>query len=61
MDDEAIDAEYSAAKDEFERAEAALARARSRLNQAAHEACKAFDRRCAEARARVAGQGGKVP
>lgn len=53
MTEAEIDAEYSAAKDEFEAAESALARARHRLNLAARAMCEAFDRRCAEAEARA--------
>lgn len=48
-----IETEYSAAKDEFERAESALAQARARLNRAAREMCDAFDRQCADAEARL--------
>lgn len=53
MSEADIDAEYNAAKDEFERAESALAVARSRLNRAARAMCEAFDKRCAEAEARA--------
>jgi len=53
MTEAEIDAEYNAAKDEFEAAESALARARHRLNVAARAMSEAFDKRCAEAEARV--------
>lgn len=45
--------EYRAAKDEFEAADSALARARFRLDRAARAMCEAFDKRCAEAEARA--------
>lgn len=53
MTDDEIDAEYNAAKDEFERAGSAFARANARLHNASRAMCEAFDRRCREAEARA--------
>lgn len=54
MTDDEISAEYKAAKDEFEAAESALARARHRLSLASNAMCQAWDRhwRAVEARAK---------
>lgn len=52
MTDEEMAAEYKAAKDEYEAAESALARARRRLDLASRAMCEALDKhwRAAEAR-----------
>lgn len=48
-----IEAEYTAAKNEFEAAEQALARATFRLNRASSAMCAAFDKKYAEAESRA--------
>ena len=45
MTEDEISAEYKAAKDEFEAAESALARARHRLRLARKAMCEAWDKR----------------
>lgn len=48
-----IEIEYTAAKDEYEAADSALARARRRLDLAARAMCDAHDKRRAELEARA--------
>lgn len=49
MTQDEISAEYSAAKDEYEKAEAALARAHHRLHLASNAMCQAWDKLWREA------------
>lgn len=53
MTEDEISAEYTAAKDEFEAAESAMASATHRLRLASRAMCEAWDRHWREAEART--------